>query len=387
MDKHRSVLFFFHFSDANNGGIRSMLDVIDSFLELGNIKMYAAFPDLNGSAIPYLQERGVEVLPFCHATWNVLSTGSWLKSVRQLPRRLFLQHKNLIFLIKVGKIIKEENIDCIYSNTFACLAGALCSKVYNCKHIWHIREFGMQDHNMYPLFGFKALYYLLNHWTDKVIVISKSLLQRYSPYVHSDKMSVIYDDISPAFINDTRNVSGDCINVLMAGTVQPGKRQLEAIRATELAKKNGCDIHLFIAGGGLPDYMHSLEKYIKQHDMDSYVTFLGYVTDMNSLRSKMDIGLVCSQSEAFGRVTVEGMLSHLAMIGARNAGTSELICHGQTGCLYELGNYTELAEQIMSLCKDEEFRSTVAEKGYRFAKERFTQGYCAESIRRIIFDI
>lgn len=387
MDKCKSVLFFFHYSDANSGGIRSMLDLIDHFLELGNIKMYAAFPELNGTAIPYLQKKGVEVLNLRHVPWNTLYTGSKWDALRNFPRRFRSQCRNLIFLAKVGEIVRKEKIDCIYSNTFACVAGALCSKVYKLKHIWHVREFGLQDHYMYPLFGWKCFYHLLNHWTDKIIVISESLRDRYLPFVPGNKISVIYDDISPVFINDTRTPSGDCVNILIAGTVQPGKRQIEAIQATQAAKEMGCNVHLYIAGGGQPSYMKLLKEYVQQHNMESYMTFLGHVINMNQLRSKMDIGLVCSQSEAFGRVTVEGMLSHMAMIGARSAGTSELIRHGETGYLYELGNYMDLAEQIAALCKDEALRDTIAEGGYQSAKERFTQGQCADAIWRMIQDI
>lgn len=387
MDKYKSVLLFFHYNDANNGGVRSMLDLIDRFLELGDIKMYAVFPNLEGTAIPYLLEKGIEVLDLRHSPWNVRSTDNKWDAIRRFPRLLISQGRNLIFLIKIGKIIRREQIGCIYSNTFACLAGAVCSKVYGLKHIWHIREFGMQDHNMYPLFGWKSFYYLLNHWTDKIICISESLRQRYVPFVCADKLNVIYDDVSTAFINDTKFSDEECTNILIAGTVQPGKRQMEALQAVKTATEMGCKVHLYLAGDGIPSYIQSLKEYVQLHKMDSYVSFLGHVKNMNKLREKMDIGLVCSQSEAFGRVTVEGMLSHMAMIGARSAGTSELICHGETGYLYELGNHQELAEYIAELCQNKLMRTTIAEKGYQFAKDRFTRGQCAEAIWRIIQEI
>lgn len=384
MDKHKSVLLFFHYCDANNGGVRSMLDLIDRFLELGNIKIYAAFPGLEGSAITYLRDKGIEVLDFCHATWNVRANKSIWSTMKKFPRLLV---KNLIFLIKIGKILRREHIDCIYSNTFACVAGALCSKTYHIKHIWHIREFGMQDHNMRPMFGWKSFYYLLNHWTDKIICISESLRQRYIPFIQDNKIHVVYDDISPAFINDRKHSAGECTNILIAGTIQPGKRQLEALQAVTMVIEAGYNVHLYIAGSGLMSYMQLLQEYVQLHKIDSHVSFLGHIENMNQLREKMDIGLVCSQSEAFGRVTIEGMLSHMAMIGARCAGTNELISHGETGFLYELGNSQELAKQIVELCQNNTLRTTIAEKGYQFAKERFTKGQCAETIWHMLLEI
>jgi glycosyltransferase involved in cell wall biosynthesis len=62
-----------------------------------------------------------------------------------------------------------------------------------------------------------------------------------------------------------------------------------------------------------------------------------------------DIVLVCSRSEAFGRVTIEGMFSGRPVIGARSAATAELIKDGVNGLLYDPGNPGDLAEKIKRL--------------------------------------
>ena len=62
-----------------------------------------------------------------------------------------------------------------------------------------------------------------------------------------------------------------------------------------------------------------------------------------------DIVLVCSKSEAFGRVTIEGMFSGRPVIGARSAATAELIKDGVNGLLYDPGNPGDLADKIKRL--------------------------------------
>ena len=50
-----TVLFCFHDGNKNNGGNRSLIDVIDNLLEKKNIEILAAFPVKEGSAIEYLK--------------------------------------------------------------------------------------------------------------------------------------------------------------------------------------------------------------------------------------------------------------------------------------------------------------------------------------------
>ena len=69
----------------------------------------------------------------------------------------------------------------------------------------------------------------------------------------------------------------------------------------------------------------------------------------------MDIALVASCSEAFGRVTVEAMLAGMLVIGADVAGTSELICDGVNGILYEDDNQI-CNLNVKKLYTEQEFR-------------------------------
>ena len=62
-----------------------------------------------------------------------------------------------------------------------------------------------------------------------------------------------------------------------------------------------------------------------------------------------DVILVCSQWEAFGRITVEAMLTGKAVIASANGGTTELIKDGENGLLYTYGNYIHCLKRY-SIC-------------------------------------
>ena len=98
----------------------------------------------------------------------------------------------------------------------------------------------------------------------------------------------------------------------------------------------------------------------------------------------MELGIVASRSEAFGRVTIEGMLAQMAMIGASAAGTSELIENGKTGLLYEPDNIEELTKEIILLCKNLNMRKQIQKNGFEYAKAVYTNHNCAKQIESIL---
>ena len=65
-----TVLFCFHDGNKNNGGNRSLIDVIDNLLEKKNVEILAAFPVKEGSAIEYLKSKNVYIVPFCYGRWD-----------------------------------------------------------------------------------------------------------------------------------------------------------------------------------------------------------------------------------------------------------------------------------------------------------------------------
>ncbi len=80
------------------------------------------------------------------------------------------------------------------------------------------------------------------------------------------------------------------------------------------------------------------------------------------------VALMCSHSEAFGRVTVEAIKFGLPVIGANSDGTRELIREGWNGLLYPRGQLAELADRIDRLYWDQELRARLGENGREWRK-------------------
>ena len=154
-------------------------------------------------------------------------------------------------------------------------------------------------------------------------------------------------------------VGHEGVNILLTGRIVPPKGQAEAIEALRILKiKYGLEAKLYFAGERpayeSDAYYDKICKKIKEYHLDNQVVFLGEVKDISNIRASMDMEIICSWCEAFGRVTIEAMCSQIPVIGANSGGTTDIIIDGKTGLLYEKGNPEDLAEKIMTICENPE---------------------------------
>src|SRR5690606_6596919 len=97
----------------------------------------------------------------------------------------------------------------------------------------------------------------------------------------------------------------------------------------------------------------------------------------------MDVGIICSRFEAFGRVTVEYMYNRLVVVGSSSGATSELIGSNDKGYLYQLGDIEDFASKLLHIEKN---RFILPEVGNR-ASEYATTKFSSELNTKTIFDL
>jgi glycosyltransferase involved in cell wall biosynthesis len=114
--------------------------------------------------------------------------------------------------------------------------------------------------------------------------------------------------------------------------------------------------------------------------MEMSVKFLAGMSNSFPAMLQSDVVLVCSRREAFGRVTVEGMLAGKPVIGTRIGGTLELIREEFNGLLYTPGDYRELAHKIRYLHENPDEAYRMGKNGREWAQARFSQTRLAQEI-------
>jgi len=167
------------------------------------------------------------------------------------------------------------------------------------------------------------------------------------------------------------------IRVAIGGTLQPRKRQLEAIEAAGLLRDRGLPVQLNIYGYQLAilrSYVDDLERAVAELHLQGLVTFHGLVR-MQVIARDNDIFLSASVDESLPQTLLETMRSGLIGVAGLSGGIDEVIENGKTGYLTSDLSSQGLADVLAQAINDRERWPEVAanacaliERDYSIAK-------------------
>jgi glycosyltransferase involved in cell wall biosynthesis len=371
------ICFISHTS-RNAGAERVLLETLD-ILQTEGIECRVLVPE-PGELCRLLADLGVPFSIIPYPTWMARGRPGFLTTVR---RALNIAVKT----IAVAKTIARWRCDIVYSNTVTIPEGALASLLLGLPHVWHLHEFGKEDHGLSLLFGDRLSYKLVEWLSKRCVCVSKALADKYSRSVDPSKLSILYPSMHMA----PRNVADparDCsmfpceakFRCVIVGRMCVGKGQADGVLALSHLRKNGIEAELIIVGDGDQDYRNFLDETIRSNDLERQVFFVGQVSDPFSIVQSGDVVLVCSKSEAFGRVTIEGMLAGKPVVGARSGATAELIVDGVNGLFYECGESEDLAEKIKYLSENPALREELGKNARAAAESYFTAARYKEQL-------
>lgn len=283
--------------------------------------------------------------------------------------------RNIYAVFQLSKIIIECKAKLVVTSTTTFNVGAWAATLTFRKHYWRISEFGEED------FGFKMpwgsfSYRFMEFTTDKILLNSRALFKKYDQLIiNKSKLKIVYNPVfvEAEKIRKERFSDSKNIKVLILGQINKNKGHLEAIKAIQKLKSNkpGKQFTLSVVGN-TPDqsYLQDLLKYVEENDLSKLVKFYSFTHDVEQLMFDHDLLLMCSRSEAFGRVTAEAMKRFLPVIGTSSGGTPDMIIPSITGLLYEPGDYNELAKNIYQLAVRETINYTeLTENAYQRINE------------------
>jgi glycosyltransferase involved in cell wall biosynthesis len=168
------------------------------------------------------------------------------------------------------------------------------------------------------------------------------------------------------------------------GGLVVGKRQEDAVLALSYLVQGGIDAELLLVGESYPSYRETLEQIVKSNDLTERVHFIGYVPDASWVLQSADVLLICSRSEAFGRVTIEAMLAGKPVVGAACGATLELVQEGFNGLLYRGGDAMDLATRLKFLAENPPIMRRLGENGRAWASSHFTKDRYASDIKLVL---
>lgn len=301
--------------------------------------------------------------------------------VKQKLKWLVKQQYNVRADKKIQKIIHDRDIELVHINAFTASIGLKAAKDSGVPCIWHIREFVEED--LGKTFWNKSKAMSRLKMADKVIAISNSVKTKFESTSQRTDIEVIYNGIPSEKYDYKRPeiFSGKTINIVLAGRIDPGKGHQEVIEA--LAKLDSACISqiklLIIGKSQSQEYEQKIKQLVNEKGLETVVDFLGFREDLPQIYMKSDISIIASKAEAFGRVTVEAMMSGTLVIGADTAATKELLGKG-LGILYCQGDPIDLADKISYVMRHKKEATVIALNAKKYAIENYTSRKNAEEV-------
>lgn len=354
------------------GANRSMLGLMDINQAKG-IEYYVLLPE-KGPLCAELEKRNIKYYIFPYYNWvHYGKKNSKIKAFAKLV-------KNHMIANQIVKIIKAEHIDIIHTNDSLTMIGALIARKARVPHIWHIREFLDDDYNLYYNYSMKYVRKLYSE-ANVVIAISKVIENHAVKKLGLKNSLLIYNGLEHK--DDMHQKSKEFV-VAFSGGDSEKKGILDVLGAFEIILKKRKDISLVIGGKFLNE---NLLERIRKIDKNGCIQIIGESKTWGEWLSKAHIALVCSNMEAFGRVTVESMFAKAVVIATNTGANEELIDNGKDGYIYKIGNIVELAEKICNIKDHYGEQKTLIECAYKKADSQFNIERTAKNVLEVYWDV
>lgn len=383
-----NILFITH-ERKMGGANHSLVELVKGLQDLGNnvsvVVLYRGCP-----IDRKLREMGIQTFPCFFGWWQ--QPKDWPYVFKILFRLLHWFQK--ISVIRLSRYIKKNCVDIIHSNSSVIDIGARVAAKTGCKHVWHFREYGEADYRLEYMYGKDTSMSYVYKNSDMIIFISSALYESYRRFLDDKKSRIIYDGI----VSDkTDKLESDIparkekeskgtVTFLVTGNISPGKNQALVVEAVNvLINQMGIDSHRFqVYFAGATTSLAESKKYLKK--IQSCISqcglnnlfFLGYVEDMDCLRSKVDAEIIPSHSEAYGRVTLEAMLYHNLVIASDSGSNPELIGKDEHGLLFGNNDANDLAMKMLQAMEGDNVE--YKERAYEYVRKVHRQ---EESYRKV----
>ena len=378
------VVFFSSDNNRTSGAFLSMVNLIIILREKYNLDIFVVLPK---------KGQGQEVLDINDIPYVLIPSEDWViplskeKDDKLLKEIDYKKNINKKAIKSIRKFIKINDVDIVHINTTYLYVAAKAAIDEKIPFVWHLREFLEEDQSN-TIWDRNSGNKLINE-ADKIITISDSIYKKYENIFDESKLVRIYNGIdSKRFYKSDKTIfNNEKLIFIMVGGFEYYKGQLEFAESCSKLYLNGfTNFEVWFVGTGRKDVENQVKEIFSSANMNN-VRFLGYKYNVEDYYEYSDISFTCAKSEAFGRTTVEAMLSGNLLIGANSAGTKELIKDGHTGILYQQGDTDDLYKKMFWAINNKNECKKIAKNGRKFMFNNMTAEINADNIYEVYMEI
>lgn len=283
-------------------------------------------------------------------------------------------------IFRLTQIIRERQITLIHTNCDHSLRYVMyASWLAKVPYVSHVRDFVRTWFQPEKVAALKR--------ATRIIANSHSIAHAcIQAGICSDRVVTIYNPIDIEVIQQTPSKIREKIRtelfipqkslvIGIVGSIQPLKGHTEFINASLEIAAHIPEMH-FIVVGNTPDesnklFFEELKTIVSRSRHAERFHFLGFREDIPDIMQTIDILVIPSWREPFGRVAVEGLAAGCAVIGTNVGGLPEIITHDVDGILIPPKDPDALLAGIHRLLCEPELRKRFSKAGKQTA-QRFT---------------
>ncbi|RPI69064.1 MAG: N-acetyl-alpha-D-glucosaminyl L-malate synthase BshA [Ignavibacteriae bacterium] len=212
--------------------------------------------------------------------------------------------------------------------------------------------------------------------SDRVTAVSRFLQERtLQNFGEELPITVI-----PNFVDTNYYKRQDCTDLakhikpndekvlLHVSNFRPVKRVQDCVRILAEVRKTVPARLVFVGDG--PERSET-ERLCRELGVSDHVTFLGKQSALPEILSVADVFLLPSQQESFGLSALEAMACGVPVIGTNIGGIGEVVEHGESGYLAELGDIKRMAKYCTDLLTNDKKLSSFRESARQRAVNKF----------------
>jgi glycosyltransferase involved in cell wall biosynthesis len=225
----------------------------------------------------------------------------------------------------------------------------------------------------------------------RILPISSWVAERLAACgINNEKMTVVYEGVEIPRLppDDVRRearllwgVTDDAPLLGCVGVLLRDKGQDLLIRVLADLRSEFPQARLLLAGDG-PDRSH-LERLAKQLGLGDAVIFAGFVTAMEPVYSALDVFLFPSRFEGLGTSLLAAMSYAVPSVAFSTCAFGEIIEHGKSGLLAELGNETSLRNAAATLLRNPPIAKQIGDAARARIQSKFSAAKMVDEMLRV----
>jgi L-malate glycosyltransferase len=366
------VLYVNHTAEIS-GGERSLLDLLGALP--GGVEPSVACP--RGELYEALRQLGVTVFPITgtagsfrlHPLHTTRALGDMVLAARQ-----------------VGGIARRLGADIVHANSVRAGIVAGLARVRGARVV-HVRDC------LPPGAASAATLRLIGATATAIVANSRYTAASLDSRVPCERVRVLHNGIDvvqwdPARIDRGRaraalgTAGGRALLLGVVAQLTPWKGQDTAVQALGVLRSQEIDAHLLLVGsakfrspGARYDsqaYVQRLRRLVATGGLEDRVSWLGEREDVALVVCALDLVLVPSWEEPFGRVVLEALALRVPVIATDVGGPREIITEGREGLLRPPRDPQAWAQAIRLLAEDPQMRERTGALGRERVRQAFT---------------